>query len=103
MNDIPAVPQICPRCGRKYKEPPAISRVDNKTEICPLCGTREALDALGLSGWNRNTSLLPSISTAHRLVTRDNSQADSDRNNALNLLYLSYFIRLFACYVSPLE
>ena len=48
MNDIPAVPQICPRCGRKYKEPPAISRVDNKTEICPLCGTREALDALGI-------------------------------------------------------
>ncbi len=48
MNDIPAVPQICPHCGRKFKEPPAISRVDNKTEVCPLCGTREALDALGI-------------------------------------------------------
>lgn len=48
MNDTPAVPQICPHCGRKFKAPPAISRVDNKTEICPLCGTREALDALGI-------------------------------------------------------
>lgn len=48
MKDIPAVFQICPICGRKFKEPPAISRQDNKTEICPLCGTREALDALGI-------------------------------------------------------
>ena len=48
MKDIPATTQFCPRCGRKYKEPPAISRQDNKTEICPLCGTREALEALGI-------------------------------------------------------
>lgn len=36
---------ICPKCGREYTEPPAISRADNKTEICPECGTREALAA----------------------------------------------------------
>lgn len=29
---------------------PAISRVDNVTAICPLCGTREALDSLGIKG-----------------------------------------------------
>ena len=35
----------CPVCGREYTAPPALSRKDNKTEICPLCGMREALEA----------------------------------------------------------
>lgn len=38
----------CPKCGAEYSAPPALSRMDNKTEICPLCGTKEALDAMGL-------------------------------------------------------
>lgn len=38
-NDV----RICPCCGRKYEEYPALSRRDNKTEICPACGTLEAL------------------------------------------------------------
>lgn len=40
--------KICPKCGRNYKAPSAISRVDNKTPICPTCGTREALEGLGI-------------------------------------------------------
>ena len=36
---------ICPICGREYSAPPAISRADNKTEICPVCGSREAIEA----------------------------------------------------------
>ena len=35
----------CPRCNREYVAPPAISREDNKTEICPNCGILESLDA----------------------------------------------------------
>lgn len=35
--------RICQCCGRMYKEYPALSRHDNKTEICPACGTLEAL------------------------------------------------------------
>lgn len=38
----------CPKCGKNYKAPSAISRVDNKTPICPTCGTREALEGLGI-------------------------------------------------------
>lgn len=38
----------CPRCGCNYREPSALSRVDNQTFICPDCGTREALDSLGI-------------------------------------------------------
>jgi hypothetical protein len=37
----------CPICGAVYEGYPAISRKDNKTEICPDCGTLEALDAMG--------------------------------------------------------
>ena len=37
----------CPICGKEYQEPPAISRKDNQTEICPDCGTLEALEAVG--------------------------------------------------------
>lgn len=39
---------VCPRCGRSYYEPPALSRTDNETLICSDCGTREALDSLGV-------------------------------------------------------
>lgn len=35
--------RICPICGREYTEYPALSRKDNKTEICPECGVNEAL------------------------------------------------------------
>ena len=36
----------CPNCGRMYSGYPALSRKDNKTEICPDCGIAEALESL---------------------------------------------------------
>ena len=30
---------VCPLCGRTYHGAPALSREDNKTLICPDCGT----------------------------------------------------------------
>ena len=36
---------ICPVCGKKYSGYPALSRVDNKTEICGECGRWEAMAA----------------------------------------------------------
>ncbi|MDO4301803.1 MAG: hypothetical protein Q4D26_10480 [Clostridia bacterium] len=38
--------RVCPTCGRIYNDAPAISRKDNKTEICPDCGTREAISSI---------------------------------------------------------
>lgn len=35
--------RMCPICKRMYTDYPAISRKDNKTEICPECGLNEAL------------------------------------------------------------
>jgi hypothetical protein len=35
----------CPLCHRSYQEGfHALSRRDNETHICPVCGTREALE-----------------------------------------------------------
>lgn len=39
----------CPKCGQIYSEAPALSREDNETLICPDCGTREALEYVGVS------------------------------------------------------
>ena len=39
---------ICPRCGKAYHGPPALSREDNETLICPDCGTRQALQSIGV-------------------------------------------------------
>lgn len=33
----------CPKCGKYYVGYPALSREDDKTEICPECGVKEAL------------------------------------------------------------
>ena len=35
----------CPHCDNPLTDHPAISRADNKTEICPTCGVREAMEA----------------------------------------------------------
>lgn len=40
--------RTCPLCGRNYTEHPALSRKDNMTQICPDCGTREALASIGV-------------------------------------------------------
>ena len=39
---------VCPLCGRTYHGALALSREDNKTLICPDCGTRQALASIGV-------------------------------------------------------
>ena len=41
-------PKKCPFCGRIYTAPSALSRSDGETVICPDCGTREALESMGV-------------------------------------------------------
>lgn len=38
---------VCPRCGQTYTAPPALAR-DGSGPICPDCGTREALESIGV-------------------------------------------------------
>ena len=49
-NIIGGTPKVCPKCKRRYSGYPAISREDNKTNICPSCGQREALEKWAESG-----------------------------------------------------
>lgn len=57
--------QICPRCGRAYNKPAALSRVDNQTLICPDCGTREALDSIGVKP-EEQEQIIASIHRCHQ-------------------------------------
>lgn len=57
---------ICPRCGKHYRAVPALSRRDNRTLICPDCGTREALESIGVKG-EEQEQILRAI---HRSMTR---------------------------------
>ena len=41
--------KVCPICGKAYTGHPALSRKDDNTPICPDCGTRESLEAIGIS------------------------------------------------------
>ena len=56
---------VCPICGKSYTERPALSRKDNKTLICPDCGTREALESLGV-GTDEQEKILDTI---HKSMT----------------------------------
>ena len=49
MKESIRQPRICPLCGQTYTDPPALSRTDNETQICPDCGTRQALESIGVS------------------------------------------------------
>lgn len=61
-NDTIARIRVCPRCGQSYSAPPALSRKDNETFICPDCGTREALESIGVDKAEQDDIL----STIHR-------------------------------------
>lgn len=41
--------RACPLCGAQYGGVPALSRKYPNTHICPDCGTREALESIGVS------------------------------------------------------
>ena len=60
--------RICPVCGREYHEPPALSRTDNETLVCPDCGVREALGSIGV-GEAEQEEILGII---HRVVRSSN-------------------------------
>ena len=52
---------VCPRCGRTYTERHATAR-DGSGPICPDCGTREALESIGVGAEEQERI----IATIHR-------------------------------------
>ena len=57
MKESIRQPRICPLCGQTYTDPPALSRTDNETLICPDCGTRQALESIGVDTEEREKIL----------------------------------------------
>ncbi|MBQ6052270.1 MAG: hypothetical protein IJL30_03155 [Clostridia bacterium] len=49
MKDNELRAAVCPLCGKIYSGYPALSRTDNETLICPDCGTRQALESIGIT------------------------------------------------------
>lgn len=43
----------CPKCGKEYTGKPALSRIDG-SKICSICGSIEAMDAVGWSEEDKN-------------------------------------------------
>ena len=48
MTDNLVQLRTCPHCGEVYSGHGSVSRADNLTVICPDCGTREALQSIGV-------------------------------------------------------
>ncbi len=73
--------KMCPKCGRHYNDYPAISRVDNVTEICPDCGVREALEDAGIGPWHRKEIIIQMVKARYkpgmriRLLKMEDDQA----------------------------
>ena len=63
-NENTVTLKICPRCHKAYRGVPALSRADGQTLICPDCGTREALDSIGVSPEEQDSI----IQTIHRCL-----------------------------------
>ena len=57
MKDNVRQIRVCPLCGKTYGEAPALSRTDNETLICPDCGTRQALQSIGIDAEERERIL----------------------------------------------
>lgn len=64
MKESIRQPRVCPLCGQTYTDAPALSRTDNETLLCPDCGTRQALESIGVSAEEQEKIL--SIIHQHR-------------------------------------
>ncbi len=64
-NNITEI-KVCPRCGQSYCGASALSRQDGQTHICPDCGTREALESIGVEQAEQDAIL----ETIHRNMGR---------------------------------
>lgn len=58
----------CPICGKTFTDPPALSRKDNETQICPECGINEALEAFYEADGRSPEELEEAKATIHEML-----------------------------------
>ena len=66
MTDNLVQLRTCLRCGGFYSGHGAVSRADNLTVICPDCGTREALESIGVDEKEQEKILRTIYNSVHR-------------------------------------
>ena len=69
---------VCPKCRKPYTGRPALSRVDNKTDICPDCGMREAIESI--PGMNDRKRIDPAERTRRLVQSTGNRWAMENFN-----------------------
>lgn len=69
-SDNATMLRTCPLCGAQYGGVPALSRKYPNTQICPDCGTREALESIGVSA-DEQEKLSVSFTIKHTVLTAD--------------------------------
>ena len=71
----------CPRCGKEVNKLLALSRADNRTMICDECGTKEALDAAGLTeGSSIRNSILACVGSGSTPQDRTEAKVQATGN-----------------------
>lgn len=68
--------RTCPRCGNRIIGYPAVSRYDNKTEICSDCGTEEALENMMGYITNPNTGEKVSLEDLKAVRALENNESE---------------------------
>lgn len=68
--------KTCPKCGKTYSGRSAMSRIDKK-DICPVCGTREAMEAAGI---DPESQTYKSIIEAAEAAEKQNGKAQRGLN-----------------------
>lgn len=58
----------CQICGKTFTDPPALSRKDNETQICPECGINEALEAFYEADGRSPEELEEAKATIHEML-----------------------------------
>ena len=71
----------CPRCSNLYVDPSAISRKDNKTEICSACGVEEALEAFGI-----DSEMLHFLKNAQKFSDKYNTKITIEMPNQKDIV-----------------
>lgn len=60
---------VCPRCHKNVSEYPALSRRDNRTDICSFCGTEEAMIDMMFANAKQNALIKREFEFLKNLVT----------------------------------
>lgn len=74
----------CPRCHHYYIGHHALSRKDNKTEICPTCFVEESLEALGYY-----KDFEEFLTMAHQIANKYHSQITITKSNHKKIIVIA--------------